>query len=276
MRKTAERLGINSTMALLVSVAVVFVFSGRAAALPVTDGRFDPNEGYNLGRNVSFTVEGSAATVTGGQLWTHVDDATGDVHVVFIQPLELVDNTYGETAVGWGGDAPSGKRHELNDLVESDMARFVFADTSGQTVLDVTMDYISGHAKSYGCLGVTGGDGEVTVGSAASVLGAATSLDYNFNTLGYVLTKNSPATDDAYAENPGYPGWIFEVVYELHVAGSAFGESGFGDLTVPIVHDSPNKIGKGKVYPEIEYIPEPVTLCLLCLGGLFTALRRRP
>jgi len=56
----------------------------------------------------------------------------------------------------------------------------------------------------------------------------------------------------------GYEYWIFDVIYEFKIdgrlftgiKGGLFEEDGFV-LSIPIVHDSPNKIGKNKVYPEI-------------------------
>ena len=112
---------------------------------------------------------------------------------------------------------------------------------------------------------------------ADGLLAWSTSLDYNFNTLGYVLTKDSPATDEDYTENPNFPGWVFEVTYEFQVDGSLFAENGFGGLTIPILHDSPNKIGKNKVYPQVDgVIPEPTTIALLSIGtSLVGWLRRR-
>jgi len=146
-------------------------------------------------------------------------------------------------------------------------------------VLDVTVDYISETSKGsgvYASLGVSGGDGEVNAGSASDVLEWGSSLDYNFNTLGHVLTDDSPATDEDYAGNPLFPGWVFEVAYELRIAGSAFGGDGFGGVEIPIVHDSPNKIGKNKVYPDIDgAIPEPAALGVLVLGGVGMLRRRR-
>ncbi|MBM4087024.1 MAG: PEP-CTERM sorting domain-containing protein, partial [Planctomycetes bacterium] len=51
-----------------------------------------------------------------------------------------------------------------------------------------------------------------------------------------------------------------------------FSQSGFGSVTVPLVHDSPNKIGGNAVYPvpdgSIQPIPEPATVLLVGLGAL--------
>jgi len=268
---------IGRTTALTLA-AVLLSLTVPAAAEPFVDGRFDPGEGYTQQSTVDFAVERSDVRVTDGSLWTHVDAASGDLFVAFSQPLTLVDNTYGDNSIGWGkGVAPSGKNHNFKDLLGSDKAQFVFTDAAGNVVLDVVMDYISEAGDgAYDCLGVTGRDGEVNMGTAGWVTEWGSSLDYNFNELGHVLTKDSPLTDDDYTENPEYAGWVFEVSYEMRIAADAFGDSGFGSVAIPIVHDSPNKIGKNKVYPEITPVPEPTTL-LLSLAGipLLVARRRR-
>ena len=259
-------------------LAAVLVVPAAATAAPIVDGRFDPAEGYASGYSVNFAVEGAGTLVPGGQLWT-CQGTTGDVYVAFVQPLTLVDNTYGRNSVGWGPDAPSGKRHNFTDLLGSDAAEFAFTDGTGQVVLDIKVDYLSETSKNSGVfcsLGVSGGDGEVNSGPADSVLEWGTSLDYNFNTLGYVLTDDSPATDANYAENPNYPGWVFEVAYELRVSGDLFRANDFGGVRVTLVHDSPNKIGKNKVYPTVvSEVPEPATMTLLALGAAAILARRQ-
>ncbi len=263
----------GSAWAVSLGASLILIAAGPAPADPIVDGRYDPSDGYTQGWPVVFAVEKAVGVVGGGELWLHEDTSTGDVYVAFIQPLVLVDNTYGANSIGWGPDAPSGKRHNFEDLLNSDRAQFVFTDGAGVTVLDVVMDYISQADGGYRSLGVSGGDGAVNVGAAGSVLEWGTSLDYNFNVLGYALTEDSPATDPDYTENPLFPGWVFEVTYELRISGEAFGDEGFGGVTIPLVHDSPNKIGKGKVYPEP--VPEPAA-AFLALGALAALIRRRP
>lgn len=283
--------GVKMRMLKTVTIlCAAFILSGLpnlANATPVVDGWFDTSEGYTDGFFVNLEVEGKGGNIPAddGTLWLYQDTVSGDIFVNFTQPLTLVDNTYGDNAIGWGkGVAPSGKNHNFNDLVGSDKAQFSITDDIGNTVLDFTLDYISesGSAPSgYASLGATGSDGDVDIGSAANILAWSTSLDYNFNTLGFVLTEDSPAADDNYnVADPAYGDWVFEVTYEFQIDGRLFEENGFGGLTIPVLHDSPNKIGKNKVYTQIdgavpEPTPEPTTVCLLGLGGLLFLRKRK-
>ncbi len=268
-----------------VIVPVVCIVSGlipaSAGAVPIVDGLFDPAEGYVGGSWVNLYVEaGKDAVIPAddGMLWTYRDSVSSDLYVNFTQPVTLVDNTYGDNNVGWGKNvAPSGKNHNFGDLLESDKVQFTIADSGGNVLLDFVFDYISkdnGSTSGYGSLGAIGGDGEIIQGDASYLLSWATSLDYNFNTLGYTLTDDSPATDGDYTENPDYPGWVFEVTYEFQVSGEFLGNQGFHLVGIPVVHDSPNKIAKNKVYTSIDgQIPEPATIVLFGIGSL-AAIRR--
>jgi len=240
------------------SVAIVVaLFAASVYALPVADGRYDPAEGYTNSHSISLNVEGAkkhdplVPAPDPAQLWTYQDPTTLDVSVAFIQPVTLVDNTYGANSIGWGSDAPSGKHHSFNDLKGSDKAQFTFTDGLGNVVLDVTMDYITEDGAGYSSGGVIDGDGRVNVGSAGDVKAWGSSLDYNFNVLGHSsFTTDSPLSVPDYSDPPSAPGWIFEVIYELQVDGALFAANGFGGVAIPVVHDSPNKIGKNKVYTE--------------------------
>lgn len=229
----------------------ILTMTTPALAVPTIDGRFDFSEGYTQGFNVDFNIQGGS-TATGGELWLHQDAATNDVFLAFIQPLTLIDNTYGANSIGWGASAPSGKHHNFDDITESDKAQFQFTDGLDTVVLDVVLDYFS-------------------AGSAGDVLAFGTSLDYNFNVLGYnTFTTDSPLTDSSYSDPLSAPGWIFDVIYEMQISGSVFGTNGFGGVTIPIVHDSPNKIGKNKVYPligdPIPNFPNPEPSSVILLG----------
>jgi len=276
-------MGKKNALTMLFVAVVLVSLSTALNATPVVDGRFDPGEGYTLGHYVNIEVEGEKKSgnipADDGVLWTYHDLVTGDLFASLTQPLTLVDNSYGDNSIGWGSSAPSGKNHNFKDLKGSDKAQFAITDADGSILLDFIVDYISESptaSSGYASLGVSGGDGKVNTGSASSILAWGTSLDYNLNTLGHVLTEDSPVADGDYVTaNPAYSDWVFEVTYEFLVDGAIFQDNGFGELTIPVVHDSPNKIGKNHVYMEINgVIPEPATVALLGLGSL-TLLRKR-
>ncbi|MBK7764375.1 MAG: hypothetical protein IPI46_13695 [Bacteroidetes bacterium] len=119
-------------------------------------------------------------------------------------------------------------------------------DANNVKKLEFVMDYLtasSAVSSGYKSLGVSGGDGSMVFGTASNVLNVTTSLDQNFNTFGYVLTTNSPATNTSYAPNATYPNWIYEVWYEATVNLSVFGAAGFGSPSIVSVHASPSKTG---------------------------------
>ncbi len=270
--------------------ALYLFFHSGVFALPVVDGRFDPDEGYSMGYKVTLNVQKTGIIPQQGELWLYQDPISKDLFIAFTQPLELIDNTYGRNAMGYP------KNHNLSDLEESDTAEFVIRDISGNILLDVVMDYIHYSKGQYSSPGVIGGEGYVKYGSGSMVTQWGTSLDYNFNTLGFVLTKDSPATDADYTPNPSYAGWLYEVTYEMRIDGSLFANNPFGSVAVPLIHDSPNKtgLGRNKVYgvdytlfytePEqppvigdTEIVPEPssVILIMLSLSGIWFVKRKK-
>jgi hypothetical protein len=200
-------------------------------------------------------------------------EGQGLVHVRLTMNPAFVDNTYGSTAIGWGGSdagapaggpAPAGPPapggpgpapaagpgpgphgHTFKDLVESDHAEFDLTDQSGATALSFDLDYISATATAisgYATLGVSGGDGKMLTGSATHIVYASTSLDRDLNACGYSsYTTNSPATDTSYTPNPATPNWDYRVVYDVWVDESVFA-GGFGAATIPYVHASPAKL----------------------------------
>ena len=268
----------NAVTMLFIAVVSVSLSTALNAA-PIIDGYFDPDEGYTLGCYVNIEVEGEKKSgnvpADDGVLWMHRDLATGDLFVSLTQPLTLVDNSYGENSIGWGSSAPSGKNHNFKDLVGSDKAQFVITDSDDNVLLDFVVDYISESSSAssgYASLGVSGKDGTMNTGSADSILAWGTSLDYNLNKLAHVMTTDSPEADDEYVTaDAACADWAFEVTYEFLIDGAIFQNNGFGELTIPVVHDSPNKIAKNKVYVQV---PEPATLGLLGMGSL-TLLRKR-
>jgi hypothetical protein len=189
-------------------------------------------------------------------------DGSGGAWITYIQSYNLNDNSYGTSAVGWGT-----KGHTFGNLVGSDKAQFVIKDNSGNTTMSFYFDYISaksGTPSGYDTLGVTGGDGSISVGQAAWVLpDSTTSLSVDLNRLGYFsggvcnvtltggtnLLVDSPPTTGPLSyvlANPAnFPnGWDFNNVYYVHIDGAAFGGSyneSLYTITVPSVHNSPAK-----------------------------------
>ena len=284
----------------LVSALGACVFPLAAGAAPIVDGRIDPTEGYSEAYDVSFTIEGGKKTpageADGGKLLIHVDQATGDVYVAFSQPTDLVDNSYGANSVGWGSSAASGKHHNFTDLLGSDKALFLFTDDSGEKIVNVELDYLYEKCGQYAA-GVAGGEGSTDPSGLASKIDASSSLLYNLTTLGYDLTTDSPETKvvggaETYelVDGSSYTGWLFDVIYEMKIDGEVFASHGGFEtnmLSIDVVHDSPNKIGKNKVYPEIEErirgtsragaVPEPATMLAVIagVGGVGGYLRKR-
>jgi hypothetical protein len=183
---------------------------------------------------------------------------TGDVKITFRQNPNLVDNTYGANiSAGWS-------RHNFSDLTGSDKAQFQIFDGMGNKVLDFSFDYITAstsYPSGYGTLGVSGGDGGITVGNAAWVLGVLApatlsdgsmvrstttiTTDLNQSPAFYGYTTNSPSTSD-----PNFPGWEVVDGYTVYISKAAFGANGFGKVQIPLVHNSPPKVGTNALYPS--------------------------
>ncbi|MDG1765676.1 MAG: SdrD B-like domain-containing protein, partial [Flavobacteriales bacterium] len=150
------------------------------------------------------------------------------------------DNTYGSNKIGWPGN------HTFDNLRGSDKLELSLYDANGNLSLQFELDYIDDGNQGpsgYGTGGVLDGDGDMIVGNANHILDVKTSLSENFNTYGYVLTTNSPATDANYTPNPQYPNWIFDVWYEVTVDLAAFGNAGWGYPEITDFHASPSKTG---------------------------------
>jgi len=291
MARDTENGKNGSAVASVVGVLAVLAMAAAADAVTV-DGRVEPGE-YLIGYELSFEVEDVTGIVGGGELWLH-RMANDDLVVALTLPKTLVDNSYGTTAIGWGAAAPSGKNHNFQDLTGSDDARFgfefVLQGPGDTTLFDVTLDYLHGLGSEkeeppFVSGNTPGKEFVVTVGDAAHLVAASTSLAYNWDTFGddhpefFGKDYNSPAADPDYG-NPTLPGWLYEVSYEFQIDGVVFSSVAIdlldpSFLSMPLIHASPNKIGrKHKVWPEIgppiptdAPIPEPVTLLSL-LGGV--------
>jgi hypothetical protein len=201
-------------------------------------GFYNPQTPPDGGGNCFSSANGNP-NVGANSYWVYnQSNNTVTIRVVFSKGF--VDNTYGTNAVGW----PNG--HTFSNLTGSDNLTWSILDANGVEKLRFQQDYISSSnafPSGYGTLGFGGDGNNPTVGNASDVLAFRTSLSENFNSYGYVLTTNSPATDANYSPNPQYPNWIYDVWYEVTVDASAFGAAGFGSVNVASVHASPSKTG---------------------------------
>jgi hypothetical protein len=214
---------MKSILRFMASCLLAFVLPASIFAQTSTTFCFQSQTNPNVGAKITVTFNAANQTYT----------------IRATLSKGFVDNTYGTNAIGW----PNG--HKFGDLVGSDQLQLALSDASGVKRMEFKMDYISTTSTSptgYRTLGVTGGDGKMLVGSAADVLNVETSLSKNFNTFGYVLTTNSPATDANYTPNPQFPNWIYDVWYEATVRASAF-PGGLGSVAITGVHASPSKTG---------------------------------
>ncbi|HXH19547.1 MAG TPA: SprB repeat-containing protein, partial [Chitinophagales bacterium] len=188
-----------------------------------------------------------------------IDQVNGTLTIRVTLAKTFVDNTYGANTIGWPGS------HSFSNLTGSDRLELALYDANGVKRLDFEMDYLTATntvPSGYKTLGVTGGDGDMIFGNVSDVLEVKTSLSENFNTFGYILTTNSPATDNNYTPNPAQPNWIFEVWYEATVKLSAFGQAGFGFPLIPYIHASPSKTGNNsEPVDSVHCIPPCIPLC---------------
>lgn len=175
----------------------------------------------------------------------------GNVRVTYIQNRNVTDNTYGVNAdAGWGT-----KGHTWKALTNSDQAEFRFKNGAGAVVLHFAVDYVtasSAFPSGYGTLGVSGGDGRMIAGSAANIAFVDTSISRNLNQgpefHGFIV--DSPAPESA------FPTWEYRSTYTVEVKAAAFGPSGFGGVTIPLVHNSPPKKGAPDPLSPVECVDE--------------------
>jgi len=265
MIDSMQKLVLFGILRLMIATAVASTLIASASAS--VDGTYNPADGYTNVQSLYFRLDNGNVVHDPGTLAWRVD-ASGNVFVAYVQPLSINDNTYGTGSIGWGS-----KTHTMNDLTGSDKAHFDFTNGAGQAVLSFNLDYISvvqvNHVNTFRSLGVTGGDGSISLGNASSLLQWNTSLAYNMNTLGFhQYTTNSPAATaqlDAHGNidysrpylNSAAPGWDYSITCEVMISSAAFGPSGFGGVSVPYAHDSPSKFGQNTI--PVVPIPEPAS-----------------
>jgi len=222
---------------------------------PVIDGYVrDPVTGVV---EPSYVVSGITYTqdqITGqfAGLLYQAEDANY-LYFGFAQSTGINDNTYKANQIGW----LKKRGHLIKDLTQSEHIKVRMYDNTDTLVLDYFIDYATVNKQSgvYYCAGVTGGDGNMLLGSAAHVDQSGSSLVWDINTASPLypnrLTTNPQRVptntyDPGTTADPSYP-WIYELVYEWRVAKAAFGSSGYKRLEILEVHNSPLKSANNPV-----------------------------
>ncbi len=217
-----------------------------------TNNLLDTNETWSYTATVIPPIELSGTVdnttfVAGTLLLTKVQ-SNGDVIVTYRQSQSVNDNTYG---TGAASDWPSG--HTFSNLTGSDKMGFEVTNGNGAVVLDFYMDYLSSATTNdgeysaadysgYRSLGVTGGDGSISIGSASNLYDFDSTLELNLNRAAYKTgyLVNSPLND---------PNWDYVNGVSFTIKAAAFGSAGFGTVTVPDQHNSPSKLGVNSFTP---------------------------
>jgi len=246
----------------MMSASVVALAAATPALAFSVDGKFGgAAEGYTLGYDVAFNVEGQPDPITGGKLFFGTEAGTGDKILYFAMPKDFVDNSYGANQVGWGS-----KNHKFDSLLGSDSlgttkSSFILKPiNSGGATLDIAVDYLavdndknptlyrSGGIKTGADATLKKNDGAVvsdTGNVAGGIAEIATSLEYNVATFASAsdianktgVIKDSPdvlressdhdkalldANGDYQVVDPAFSDWIFEVGYEFRFDAAMF------------------------------------------------------
>jgi len=247
---------------LMMSASAVALAAATPAFAFSVDGKFGgAAEGYTLGFDVDFNVQGQANPITGGKLFFGTEAGTGDKILYFAMPKDFVDNSYGANQVGWGS-----KNHKFDSLLGSDSLgttknTFTLKPiNSGGATLDIAVDYLAtDDAKNptlYRSGGIkTGADATLkknegaVVSDVGNVAGGiteiATSLEYNVATFASAsdIANNTGVIQDSpdVIRDPGNPDkalldangnyqvvdatfsdYIFEVGYEFRFDAAMF------------------------------------------------------
>ena len=204
---------------------------------------FTPNNGKLL---CAIDKDGNKQTLA--TLTTTVLNS-GDVKVVLEYSKDFNDNTYDDShngnTIGWPGG-----NHKFSHLAKSDKAEFEVFDGNNNSVIHFDLDYLESGQSSY-----PSNYGprieKLYSGNSSDIVNFNSSLSKNFNDYNYVLTHSSPATDSNYTQNPNYPNWNFNMVYEFTISANAFNGNGFGGVDVVSLHNSPSKLNfDNKVFPS--------------------------
>src|SRR4029079_2194880 len=98
------------------------------------------------------------------------------------------------------------------------------------------------------------GDGKISVGSAASILAATTSLTENLNKPPFLNNLNLYTVDSPALSDPNSMLWEYRMIYSAVIDRAAFGAGGLGSVAIVSQHNSPSKIA--------SFTPEPCDTCL--------------
>ena len=161
-------------------VTVAMLMSSHAFAILIDGNVEGLSEGYTSGYNVSFNIEDGPEGVPGGSLFFAEDDDY--MYGGLILPVNIVDNTYGDTkASDWGAI-----EHYLigegggASLEGSDKWEFKY-NVDG-TAIELKLDYIDEDGGVDNARIEKFKEGGVDLDK--SKIAFATSLHYNYNTLG--------------------------------------------------------------------------------------------
>ncbi|MEJ7594181.1 MAG: hypothetical protein WKF77_21795 [Planctomycetaceae bacterium] len=218
----------------------------------VNVGTLDPGETWTYTATVTPPIQLTANNVNGytgpAGMLTSQKLANGDFRITYRQSTNVNDNNYAAS-----GYAPTWNRtHTFNDLVGSDKAGFELKNKNGATVMKFYMDYVTASStqetageyasfSGYRSLGVTGGDGSISVGTSSNLYNFDSTLEVNLNRAGYTTkTANSPLGDS---------NWDYINGYSFTVKAAAFGTAGFGSLSIFDQHNSPSKLGVNSFVP---------------------------